>query len=41
MLSQDTLHGIGGDEHTLVVEDVGQSLRAEAGVLGLGTQHSI
>jgi hypothetical protein len=41
MLSQDTLHGIGGDAHALVVEDVGQALLAEAGVVGLGTPHRV
>ena len=41
LLAQDTLHGIGGDEHALVVEDVGQSLLAEAGVLCLRTQHGL
>jgi len=41
MLSQDTLHGIGGDDNALVVEDIGQSLLAEAGVLCLGMQHGI
>ena len=40
-LSQDTLHGIGGDANALVVEDVGQTLLAEAGVVGLGTQHRV
>jgi hypothetical protein len=37
LLAQDTLHGIGGDAHALVVEKVGQSLRAEARVLCLRT----
>jgi hypothetical protein len=37
MLSQDTLHSIGGNKHTLVVEDIGQSLLAEAGILCFGT----
>jgi hypothetical protein len=41
MLSQDTLHGIGGDDNALVVEDVGQSLLAEAGVLCFGMQHGL
>jgi hypothetical protein len=35
------LHGIGGDANALVVEDVCQSLLAEAGVLCLSTQHGI
>jgi hypothetical protein len=39
--AQDTLHGIGGDERALGVEEVGQSLLAEARVLGLGTPHGI
>jgi hypothetical protein len=41
MLSQDTLHGIGGDDNALVVEDVGQALLAEAGVLCFGMQHGL
>jgi hypothetical protein len=41
MLSQDTLHGIGGDDKALMVEDVGQALLAAAGVLGLGMQHGL
>jgi hypothetical protein len=41
MLAQDTLYGIGGDDNALMVEDVGQALLAEAGVLCLGMQHGL
>lgn len=41
MFSQDTLHGIGGDDHTLVRADVGQTLLAEAGIWGLRTPHGL
>jgi hypothetical protein len=41
ILLQDTLHGMGGDEHALVVEKVCQSLLAEARVLCLRTQHGL
>jgi hypothetical protein len=41
MLAQDTLYGIGGDGHALVVEDVCQSLFAKAWGVCLGLQHGI
>jgi len=41
MLAQDTLHGIGGDDHALMGEDVGQALLAEAGVWCLGMHHGL
>ena len=41
MLSHDTLDGIGGDDHALVVEDVCQTLFAKVGVVCLGLQHGI
>jgi predicted esterase len=41
LLAHDALHGIGGDDHALMGEDVSQSLLPEAGVLCLGTPYSI